>query len=73
MRIEMRRKAIEQLERTGVIFVSNGYRNPRDVVTLCDGLVHVESEFPIVHPFEGYELDNPMTLDTFLHLYLLNK
>ena len=73
MNIELRRAAAEVLKQRGIIFVSNGYNKPRDIVTLRDNLIYVESKFSIVHPFEGYALDNPMTWDTFIHLYLLNK
>ena len=66
-------KTAERLQRRGKIFISNGRYKRRDIATLRAGLIHVESQFPIVHPFEGYKLDNPMDWDTFTHLYLLGK
>lgn len=73
MRFEQRLKEAEHLQRTGQIYISNGKYLRRDIATLRGGLIYIESKFPIVHPFEGYKLDNPMTLDTFTHIYLLGK
>lgn len=73
MNFHQRIETARKLERRGKIFISNGRYKRRDIATVCGGLIHVESQFPIVHPFEGYKLDNPMTWDTFTHLYLLRK
>lgn len=65
----MNRIRIEiQLERMGYVKVG------KDKCILKPGrLVYVEAETPPLHPYEKYPLDNPMTLDTFIHIYLLDK
>ena len=73
MNLQERLETASRLARNGQLFISNGKRKPRDVATLRAGLIQVESKFPIVHPYYGYKLDNPMTWDTFTHIYLLNK
>ena len=73
MSLYQRLAITEKLQRRGKVFVSNGRYKPRDIATLRGGFIHVESKFPIVHPLYGYELENPMTWDTFTHLYLLER
>lgn len=37
------------------------------------GLVRIVTDKQLIHPFTKTELENPMTWDTFTHLYLLDK
>ena len=68
-----------ELERKGKIVVSNGNGKQPDVVTLRNGIIYVNTTFPLYHPLRGahsyydYELKSPMSWDTFTHLYMLRK
>lgn len=73
MNLEKRLAIAAQLDRTGTVHINNGKGKPKDIVVICNSKIYVDSQFPIVHPFEGYKLDNPMTWDTFTHIYLLGK
>lgn len=68
MDITNRMKVADKLQERGRIYVG------RDMVTLRNGLIHIETaDFPR-HPFDSkLLLDNPMTWDTFTHIYLLDK
>jgi hypothetical protein len=62
-----RYKIAEKLERNGYLKIGD------DELTLQPGhLVHVKGSQPL-HPVYGYPLDNPMTWDTFVHIYLLTE
>lgn len=62
-----RYKIADQLERKGHIKLGN------DEITLLPGhLVQIKGNEPLIS-FSGYLLENPMTWDTFVHLYLLDK
>ena len=62
-----RLETAERLEKLGSIKVG------KDKVTAINGLVYVETSELMIHPLYGYPLDNPMTWDTFTHIYLLGK
>lgn len=65
----MKRVKVEmQLKRKGYVKIDE------DKCILKPGnLVYVETETQPIHPYEKYPLDNPMTLDTFIHIYLIGK
>jgi len=63
-----RYKIADQLERNGYLKIRN------DELTLLPGhLVQLKGNQAPQHPLYGYLLDNPMTWDTFVHHYLLDK
>ena len=62
-RIEIARK----LEKAGSIRIG------KDVATVRNGLIYIETETPPTNPYYGILLDNPMTWDDFTHIYLLDK
>ena len=63
-----RMKIVDKLREAGRIYVG------KDMVTFRNGLIYIETaDFPR-HPFDSHLLlDNPMTWDTFMHIYLLDK
>lgn len=67
MDIMERIKTAERLERTGKLKIGE------DVCILKGGLIYIDSKTPPLHPLYDTPLDNPMTWDSFIHLYLLNK
>lgn len=67
MTLEGRLITTKSLEQYGYVRLGNDYAYYRN------GLVYIETKSELVHPFLGTPLENPMTLDTFTHLYLLNK
>ena len=68
MNLVERTRITIQLERNGCVKVG------KDKCILKPGhLVYVETETQPIHPYDKYPLDNPMTLDTFKHIYLLDK
>ena len=72
MTIENRFAIVERLERNGIIYLSGVYA--RDI----GGLVRIDSKYPeklkaALTMDDGRVLENPMTWDTFTHIFLLNK
>lgn len=67
MEINKRIELARQLKKSGSICIK------KDVITSKGDLVYVKTDAPLLHPLYGCYLDNPMTWDTFTHLYLLNK
>lgn len=66
--IFQRMTIVKKLERNGTLILGN------DELTLLPGnLVSVKGSNDPVHPINGDLLDNPMTWDTFVHIYLLDK
>lgn len=62
-----RYKIADQLERKGYLKIGN------DEITLLPGhLVQINGSKQLIS-FSGYPIENPMTWDTFVHLYLLDK
>ena len=54
--------------------IKNGeIRIGNDIAIDIGGLVKVVTDEELVHPRLKTPLENPMTWDTFTHLYLLNK
>ena len=68
MDITNRLKIADRLEERGRIYVG------KDMVTIRNGLIYIETaDFPR-NPFDSrLLLNNPMTWDTFTHIYLLDK
>lgn len=67
MNLYQRLKHAEKLEKRGQLKIG------KDVCIVKNGLVHVKTETQPMHPRYNYPLENPMTWDTFTHLYLLDK
>lgn len=67
MDIIQRFEIARKLERCGSIRIG------KDVATLRNGLIYIESETPPMNPYHEILLDNPMTWDDFTHIYLLDK
>ena len=58
----------KRLERNGILTMG------KHTLTLLPGhLVKVTGSEAPTHPISGYPLDNPMTWDSFVHIYLLDK
>lgn len=57
-----------QLERNGCVKVGKD-----KCILKPNHLVYVDAKTPPLHPYDKYPLDNPMTWDTFKHIYLLGK
>ena len=72
MTIENRFATVERLERNGITYLSGVYA--LDI----GGLVRIDSKYPeklkaALTMDDGTVLENPMTWDTFTHIFLLNK
>ena len=72
MTIEKRFEIAERLERNGITYLSGVYA--LDI----GGLVRIDSKYPeklkaALTMDDGIVLENPMTWDTFTHIFLLNK
>lgn len=68
MDITDRMKIVDQLRETKRVYVG------RHRVSFKNGLVHIENEAFPRSPFDSrLMLDNPMTMDTFMNIYLLDK
>lgn len=67
MTLHKRIDLANKLEKNGEIRIGN------DLAIDIGGLVKVISDEELVHPIYETPLENPMTWDTFTHLYLLNK
>lgn len=59
MNFEQRLATASKLERLGKLSIGNGKGKPKDTIIVRNGLVYVNEE--------------PMTWDTFTHIYLFNK
>lgn len=67
MEINKRIQTARELERKGSIRIG------KDIIISHGNYVYVKTENPPRHLYYGYVLSNPMTWDTFTHLYLLDK
>ena len=63
-----RTKIAERLRKTGRIYIG------KESVSARNGLVHIDTTAFPKNPLDpNLLLDNPMTWDTFTHIYLLDK
>ena len=63
-----RMKIADQLKETGRVYVG------RHRIVFKNGLVYIENEAFPRNPFDSrLMLDNPMTMDTFMNIYLMDK
>ena len=63
-----RMKIADQLKETGRVYIG------RHRIVFKNGLVHIENEAFPKNPFDSrLMLDNPMTMDTFMNIYLMDK
>ncbi|MBQ3543511.1 MAG: hypothetical protein IJA34_00740 [Lachnospiraceae bacterium] len=60
-------KVLERLEKKGECRIGE------DRIILKNGLIEIETKNKLIHPFNNYVLENPMTIDTFIHYYLYDK
>ena len=63
-----RTKIAERLRKTGRIYIG------KESISARNGLIYIETTAFPKHPLDTkLLLDNPMTWDTFTHIYLLDK